>query len=180
MEVKDTFIEGLKIIQPKVFLDERGYFYEPYNQERFEALGLTMKFVQDNESKSSKGVLRGLHFQKPPYAQGKLLRVVNGAVLDVAVDLRKNSKTYGKHFSVILSEQNKTMFYIPEGFAHGFLTLQDNTIFDYKCTNVYHPESEAGILWNDSTLAIQWNIDNPTISKKDANNISFKDFVSPF
>lgn len=180
MEVKDTFIEGLKIIQPKVFLDERGYFYEPYNQERFDALGLTMKFVQDNESKSSKGVLRGLHFQKPPYAQGKLLRVVNGAVLDVAVDLRKNSKTYGKHFSVILSEQNKTMFYIPEGFAHGFLTLQDNTIFDYKCTNVYHPESEAGIIWNDSTLAIQWNIDNPTISKKDANNISFKDFVSPF
>lgn len=180
MEVKDTFIEGLKIIQPKVFLDERGYFYEPYNQERFEALGLTMKFVQDNESKSSKGVLRGLHFQKPPYAQGKLLRVVNGAVLDVAVDLRKNSKTYGKHFSVILSEQNKTMFYIPEGFAHGFLTLQDNTVFDYKCTNVYHPESEAGIIWNDSTLAIQWNIDNPTISKKDANNISFKDFVSPF
>ncbi len=180
MEVKDTFIEGLKVIQPKVFLDERGYFYESYNQETFEKLGLTMRFVQDNESQSSKGVLRGLHFQKPPYSQGKLLRVVNGAVLDVAVDLRKNSKTYGKHYSIILSKDNKTMFYIPEGFAHGFLTLEDKTIFDYKCTNVYHPESEGGIIWNDVTLAIDWKIDNPIISNKDAKNVNFKDFISPF
>ena len=139
-----------------------------------------MKFVQDNESKSSKGVLRGLHFQNPPYSQGKLIRVIKGEVLDVAVDLRKNSPTYGQHYKIILSEENKPMFYIPEGFAHGFLTLKDDTVFSYKCTNFYNKQSEGGIMWNDSVLNIDWNIKNPLISQKDKTNISFMDFVSPF
>lgn len=180
MEIQDTFIEGLKIIKPKVFFDKRGYFYESYNESAFRKAGLMMRFVQDNESKSNKGVLRGLHFQLPPYSQGKLIRVIKGRVIDVVVDLRKNSANYGKHYSIELSEENKLMFYIPEGFAHGFLTLEDNTIFNYKCTNVYHPESEAGIMWNDKDLEIDWNIENPIISDKDTKNISFKDFVSPF
>ena len=180
MEVRDTFIEGLKVIVPDVFHDNRGYFFESYNEKRFFEAGLTMKFVQDNESKSSKGVLRGLHFQNPPYSQGKLIRVIKGEVLDVAVDLRKNSPTYGQHYKIILSEENKPMFYIPEGFAHGFLTLKDDTVFSYKCTNFYNKQSEGGIMWNDSVLNIDWNIKNPLISQKDKTNISFMDFVSPF
>lgn len=180
MNIRNTFIEGLKIITPDVFKDNRGYFYESYNQQHFFDAGLTMKFVQDNESQSSKGVLRGLHFQNPPYAQGKLVRVIKGEVLDVAVDLRKNSSTYGQHYKIILNEGNKLMFYIPEGFAHGFLTLQDDTIFSYKCTNFYDKQSESGIIWNDKTLNIDWNIENPIISEKDKNNILFKDFNSPF
>ena len=180
MEVRDTFIEGLKVIVPDVFHDNRGYFFESYNEKRFFEAGLTMKFVQDNESKSSKGVLRGLHFQNPPYSQGKLIRVIKGEVLDVAVDLRKNSPTYGQHYKIILSEENKPMFYIPEGFAHGFLTLKDDTVFSYKCTNFYNKQSEGGIMWNDSVLNIDWNIKNPLICQKDKTNISFMDFVSPF
>lgn len=180
MEIRDTFIEGLKVITPKVFFDQRGYFYESYNEQNFNSLGLKMKFVQDNESKSQKGVIRGLHFQKPPYAQGKLIRVIKGEVLDVVVDLRKSSKTYGQHYKLLMNEDNKLMLYIPEGFAHGFLTLKDDTIFSYKCTNFYNKESEGGIMWNDPDLKIDWNIINPIISEKDTKNIRFKDFISPF
>lgn len=180
MEIIKTSIEGLLIIKPDVFKDERGYFFESYNKERFEREGLTMDFVQDNESKSSKGVLRGLHFQKPPFAQGKLVRVVKGSVMDVAVDLRKDSPTYGKWESVVLTEENKLEFLIPEGFAHGFLTLEDNTIFNYKCTNVYNKESEGSILWNDPDINIEWNIENPILSEKDKISALFKDFKTPF
>ena len=180
MEIIKTSIEGLLVIKPDVFKDERGYFYESYNQARFAKEGLDMTFVQDNESKSSKGVLRGLHFQKPPYAQGKLVRVVKGSVMDVAVDLRKDSPTYGKWESCILSEENKKMFWIPEGFAHGFLTLEDDTIFTYKCTNIYNKESEGSLRWDDADILIEWNIDNPTLSEKDKVSPLFKDFVTPF
>ena len=180
MEIIKTSIEGLLIIKPDVFKDERGYFFESYNKERFTKEGLTMNFVQDNESKSSKGVLRGLHFQKPPYAQGKLVRVVKGSVMDVAVDLRKDSPTYGKWESVVLSEDNKLQFWIPEGFAHGFVTLEDDTIFNYKCTNVYNKESEGSLLWNDPDINIDWNIENPILSEKDKVSPLFKNFEPPF
>ena len=180
MEIIKTSIEGLLIIKPDVFRDERGYFFESYNKERFAKEGLTMNFVQDNESKSSKGVLRGLHFQKPPFAQGKLVRVVKGAVMDVAVDLRKDSPTYGKWESVILSEENKLQFWIPEGFAHGFVTLENDTIFNYKCTNIYNKESEGSLLWNDPDINIDWKIDDPILSEKDKISPFFKDFETPF
>ena len=175
-----TEIDGVIIVEPRVFSDARGYFFESYNKERFAKEGLMMNFVQDNESKSSKGVLRGLHFQKPPFAQGKLVRVVKGSVMDVAVDLRKDSPTYGRWESRILSEDNKEMFWIPEGFAHGFLTLEDNTIFNYKCTNVYNKESEGCILWNDPDINIEWNIENPILSEKDKLSPLFKEFETPF
>ena len=180
MELIKTSIDGLLIIKPDVFKDERGYFFESYNKERFAKAGLMMDFVQDNESKSDKGVLRGLHFQKPPYAQGKLVRVIKGSVMDVAVDLRKGSPTYGKWESVVLTEENKLQFWIPEGFAHGFVALEDNTIFNYKCTNVYNKESEGSILWNDPDINISWNIDNPILSEKDKISPLFKNFKSPF
>ena len=180
MELIKTSIDGLLIIKPDVFKDDRGYFYESYNKERFAKAGLMMDFVQDNESKSDKGVLRGLHFQKPPYAQGKLVRVIKGSVMDVAVDLRKDSPTYGKWESVVLTEENKLQFWIPEGFAHGFVALEDNTIFNYKCTNVYNKESEGSILWNDPDINIIWNIDNPILSEKDKISPLFKNFKSPF
>ena len=180
MELVKTSIDGLLIIRPDVFKDERGYFFESYNKERFAKAGLNMDFVQDNESKSDKGVLRGLHFQKPPYAQGKLVRVIKGSVMDVAVDLRKDSPTYGKWESVVLTEENKLQFWIPEGFAHGFVALEDNTIFNYKCTNVYNKESEGSILWNDPDININWNIDNPILSEKDKISPLFKNFESPF
>lgn len=180
MELIKTSINGLLIIKPDVFKDDRGYFYESYNKERFAKVGLNIDFVQDNESKSSKGVLRGLHFQKPPFAQGKLVRVIKGAVMDVAVDLRKDSPTYGKWESVVLTEENKLQFWIPEGFAHGFVAMEDNTIFNYKCTNVYNKESEGSILWNDPDININWNIDNPILSEKDKISPLFKNFESPF
>ena len=180
MEIIKTSIEGLLIIKPDVFKDERGYFFESYNKERFAKEGLEMTFVQDNESKSNKGVLRGLHFQRPPFAQGKLVRVVKGSVMDVAVDIRKDSPTYGKWESRILSEDNKEMFWIPEGFAHGFVTLEDNTVFTYKCTNVYNKESEGSIRWNDPDININWNIDNPTLSEKDRISPLFNDLETPF
>jgi dTDP-4-dehydrorhamnose 3,5-epimerase len=180
MELIKTSIDGLLIIKPDVFKDERGYFFESYNKERFAKAGLNMDFVQDNESKSDKGVLRGLHFQKPPYAQGKLVRVIKGSVMDVAVDLRKESPTYGKWESVVLTEENKLQFWIPEGFAHGFVALEDNTIFNYKCTNVYNKESEGSILWNDPDINISWNIDNPILSEKDKISPLFKNFETPF
>lgn len=180
MKIIKTPIQGLFVIEPKVHYDDRGYFFESYNKERFASHGLDMEFVQDNESKSSKGVLRGLHFQKPPYAQGKLVRVLQGRVRDVAVDIRKGSPTYGKYYSIELDSEKKNMFYIPEGFAHGFITLEDNTIFSYKCTNIYNKESEGAIIWNDEAIGIDWNIDNPILSERDRLNPSFKEFDSPF
>lgn len=180
MKIIKTPIEGLVIIEPDVFRDERGYFFESYNYKRFADNGLDMVFVQDNESKSSKGVVRGLHFQRPPFAQGKLVRVFQGRVLDVAVDIRKNSPTYGESYSIELDSIDKKMFYIPEGFAHGFVTLEEDTIFAYKCTNVYNKESEGSLLWNDKDLAIDWKIENPILSERDKNNPIFKDLNSPF
>ncbi|MBC8321870.1 MAG: dTDP-4-dehydrorhamnose 3,5-epimerase [Bacteroidetes bacterium] len=180
MEIVKTKIPDLYIVKPRVFEDNRGYFFESYNKEAFTSYGIDQNFVQDNESKSGKGVLRGLHFQKPPYSQGKLVRVMNGAVLDVAVDLRKGSGTYGQWASVELNHDNKWMYWIPPGFAHGFVTLEDDTVFFYKCTNVYNKESEGSILWNDPDLNIDWKIENPTLSAKDKESTLFKDFVSPF
>jgi dTDP-4-dehydrorhamnose 3,5-epimerase len=180
MQVIPTFIPDLLIIQPTVFEDERGYFYESYSKALFEKNGIIADFVQDNQSLSQKGVLRGLHFQNPPFAQGKLVRVIKGAILDVAVDIRKNSKTYGQHVDIELNEHNKTMLWIPPGFAHGFLTLENNTIFSYKCSNVYNKASEDCILWNDETLAIDWKIANPVLSEKDKIGKKFKDFQSMF
>ncbi len=180
MEVIKTKIPDLYIVKPRVFEDHRGYFFESYNKEMFLRNGIDQNFVQDNESKSSKGVLRGLHFQKPPFAQGKLVRVMQGAVLDVAVDIRKNSPTYGQWASVELTHNNKWMYWVPPGFAHGFVTLEDNTVFFYKCTNVYNKESEGSILWNDPDLNIDWKMENPILSDKDKTSPLFKDFVSPF
>lgn len=180
MQLIETGFEGLFLLQPKVFKDPRGYFYESYNLHQFEKLGLNLNFIQDNQSLSGKGILRGMHFQKPPHAQGKLVRVVKGAVQDVVIDIRKDSKTYGQHFSVILSEENFTMMYIPEGFAHGFETLEDNTIFSYKCTDVYHPESEGGLMWNDEAFNIQWEIADPILSEKDKIHTKFSEFKSDF
>lgn len=165
----NTEIEGVYIIETTVFGDQRGYFMETYNENDFKEAGLNVEFVQDNQSKSKKGVLRGLHFQNK-YPQGKLVRVLKGKVFDVAVDLRKNSKTYGKWVGVELSEENKRQFYVPEGFAHGFVVLSDEAEFAYKCTEFYHPEDEGGILWNDSDIGIDWPIDNIEeilLSKKD-------------
>lgn len=180
MQIIKTSIEGLLIIKPTVFEDGRGYFYESYNEIAFKNEGITDKFVQDNQSLSQPGVLRGLHFQKPPYAQGKLVRVIKGAVLDIAVDIRKNSPSYGKHVDIVLDEKNKLMLWIPVGFAHGFLTLDSDTIFSYKCTNVYNRESEECILWNDSDININWNIKQPNLSEKDKQGKHFSDFISPF
>jgi len=180
MEIIKTPLEGLLIIKPDVFEDDRGYFFESFNHGRFLNRGLDLKFLQDNESKSKKGVLRGLHFQAPPFAQGKLVRVMRGSVLDVAVDIRKYSPTYGKWESIILSGQNKWMYWIPEGFAHGFATLEDDTIFFYKCTNIYNKASEGSILWNDPDLNINWGIQDPVISDKDRISPKFKNFISPF
>ncbi len=181
MKFLRTEIPDVILIQPKVFGDERGYFFESFQQEKFnDFVGKETRFVQDNESKSSKNVLRGLHFQAPPFAQGKLVRVIKGAVLDVAIDIRQNSPTYGKHVALTLSEENKNQLFIPEGFAHGFLTLEDNTIFQYKCTNYYAPQSEQSILWNDFTLNIYWGIENPLLSQKDIDGVAFENFSSPF
>jgi dTDP-4-dehydrorhamnose 3,5-epimerase len=180
MEVIETEVKGLLIVKPRVFADARGYFFESYNEDVFKKHGIDAHFMQDNQSLSSSNVLRGLHFQAPPFDQGKLVRVITGAVLDVAVDIRKGSPTYGKHVALELNEENKTMFFIPPGFAHGFLTLRDNTIFSYKCTNVYNKESEGCVLWNDADLGIDWNCPNPILSEKDIAGTPFKSFVSPF
>lgn len=158
IKVTSCGIEGLYVIEPTVFPDSRGYFVETYNQKDFEEAGLNMVFVQDNQSMSVKGVLRGLHFQKQ-YPQGKLVRVIRGKVFDVAVDLRSSSETYGKWFGVELSAENKKQFYIPEGFAHGFLVLSDEAEFTYKCTDFYHPGDEGGIYWNDAEIGIEWPIE---------------------
>lgn len=155
---KETGIEGLYVIEPTVFEDNRGYFLETYNKKDFEEIGITTEFVQDNQSKSTKGVLRGLHFQKQ-FPQAKLVRVIKGEVYDVAVDLRKDSKTYGKYYGVILTEKNKLQFFIPRGFAHGFLVLSDEAEFTYKCDELYHPNDEGGIIWNDKKINIEWPLD---------------------
>lgn len=180
MRIEQVPISGLMIISPNVFEDPRGYFFESYSKKAFIEAGITEEFVQSNQSLSQKGVLRGLHFQHPPHAQSKLVRVIQGSVLDVALDIRKGSPTYGQHFSIVLSAENKTMFYVPVGFAHGFLTLEDNTIFSYKCGNYYNKPAEDGILWNDSDLNIDWNVENPILSEKDKVNTLFRDFNSPF
>ena len=180
MEVIETELNGLFVLKPKVFEDERGYFYESYNQNLFKQAGINFDFVQDNQSLSQKGVLRGLHFQNPPHAQGKLVRVITGGVYDVAVDIRKDSKTYGKWFGLELTEKNKWMMFVPPGFAHGFLTLENNTIFSYKCTNFYNKASEDCLLWNDNDLNIDWNFDKPLLSAKDLEGKPFKGFLSQF
>ena len=182
MKVKQTSISGLVVIEPKVFYDTRGNFFESYNQNLFiKKLG-NFKFIQDNESKSFKGVLRGFHFQKPPFEQAKLVRCIKGEVLDVAVDLRKNSKTYGKYFGVILSCENKRQLFIPRGFAHGFLVLSDSATFAYKVDNIYAPDYDAGIRWNDKELNIKWGLSESELlcSEKDAALPFFEDFESPF
>lgn len=180
MEFIETPIKDLFIVKPKVFEDSRGHFFESYTSKSFLEKKIQADFVQDNQSLSQKGVLRGLHFQAPPYTQGKLVRVIKGAVLDVVLDIRKKSSTFGQHFSIELSEQNKTMLWVPEGFAHGFSTLQNDTIFSYKCTNYYNKESEGCILWNDSSLAIDWKTENPTLSEKDKMGVLFNNLISPF
>ena len=180
MEIIKTPIEGLLVINPKIFGDDRGYFFESWSEESFAKNGLDLDFVQDNQSLSSKGVLRGLHFQNPPFAQGKLVRVIKGAVLDVVVDIRKESATYGQHFSIELNEENKTIFWIPPGFAHGFVTLEDDTIFTYKCTGVYNSASEEALLWSDKDLNIDWGAIKPLVSDKDLVAGSFKNFKSQF
>ena len=182
MRVIDTEIEGLKILEPRVFTDARGYFFESYSKRLFDEEVDKVDFVQDNESCSSFGVIRGLHFQMPPHAQAKLVRCVQGAVLDVAVDIRKGSPTYGRHVAVELTEDNHRQFYIPHGFAHGFAVLSENAIFQYKCDDYYHPESEGGISLFDPILDIDWHIDleKARLSEKDKNHILLKDFESPF
>ncbi|MEW6469155.1 MAG: dTDP-4-dehydrorhamnose 3,5-epimerase [Bacteroidota bacterium] len=180
MELIPTPLKDLFIIQPRVFEDARGYFFESYSKKLFEQAGINTEFVQDNQSMSQKNVLRGLHFQNPPYAQGKLVRVLKGAVLDVAVDIRKKSATYGRHLTMRLDEKNKTMLFIPPGFAHGFLTLEDETVFFYKCTNFYHKQSESTLLWNDPELNIRWGVSDPILSDKDKNGTPFRDLNSMF
>lgn len=173
MQVRTTSIEGLVEIFPRVFEDERGAFFESFNEDSFKKAGLPTNFVQDNQSFSKKGVLRGLHFQKAPFAQGKLVRVISGRVLDVAVDIRPDSPTFGKYEVFELDGKQNNFAYIPEGFAHGFLTLED-AIFSYKCTNLYDKASESGIIWNDADLAIEWSVENPLVSEKDIILPTFK------
>lgn len=182
MEVIKTDIEGLVIIEPKVFGDARGYFFESFSQRDFDEKVGKVSFVQDNESKSCFGVLRGLHFQLPPFAQAKLVRCVKGKVLDVAVDIRKGSPTYGKHVATELTEDNHRMLFIPQGFAHGFSVLSETAVFQYKCDNYYAPQSEGALQWNDKDLNINWLIpeNNVILSEKDKHHTLFKDFESPF
>ena len=175
-------IKGLYIIEPKLWRDDRGYFYESYSKKYFEDEGIIADFVQDNQSLSQKGTLRGLHAQKNPSAQGKLVRVIRGSVMDVAVDIRAKSPTYGQYVSIELNEENHKMLWVPPGFLHGFVTLEDNTIFTYKVTKLYDKDSEIGTLWNDKDLNIDWGIDPSEVilSEKDTQLPAFKDFKSPF
>ena len=182
MEVIKTAIDGVVIIEPKVFKDQRGYFFESFSQREFEAKVRKINFVQDNESMSSYGVMRGLHFQRPPYTQSKLVRCVKGKVLDVAVDIRKGSPTYGQHVAVELSEDNHRQFFVPRGFAHGFAVLSDTAVFQYKCDNFYAPQADGGISIKDERLGIDWKIptDMVILSEKDTLHSCLKDFDSPF
>ncbi|MBP5546228.1 MAG: dTDP-4-dehydrorhamnose 3,5-epimerase [Bacteroidales bacterium] len=183
MNVIDTEIEGLKIIEPRIFGDARGYFFESFNERDFAAqTGIEVRFIQDNESKSRYGVVRGLHFQQPPFAQSKLVRVVKGRVLDVAVDIRRGSPTYGRHVAVELTEENHRQLFLPKGMAHGFAVLSDEVLFQYKCDEYYHPESEGAIAWDDPTLAIDWRLPKGDVllSEKDSHHPKFNEFVTPF
>lgn len=182
MNVIRTEIEGLAVIEPRIFRDSRGYFFESFSERDFAEQVAPVRFVQDNESKSSYGVVRGLHFQKPPHAQAKLVRVVKGRVLDVAVDLRTGSPTYGKHFAVELSEENHRQFFIPKGFAHGFSVLSEEVVFQYKCDNYYAPQSEGSVLWNDPQIGVDWGIPEEDIilSEKDKKGPLFKDLEKIF
>ena len=182
MNIIQTPIEGLLVIEPRVFKDARGYFIETYNEQRYHEAGIDAVFVQDNQSCSSYGVVRGLHFQLPPYSQAKLVTCTLGRVLDVAVDLRKGSKTYGRWFATELSEDNHRQFFIPRGFAHGFSVLSEKAVFAYKCDNLYHPEAEGGLLLSDPTLNIDWQVpaDKRIISEKDTKHPLFSEFSSPF
>ena len=182
MNFTKTSIEGLFIIEPRVFKDGRGYFFESYSKAKFEEAGINIDFVQDNQSFSAKGTVRGLHAQFAPHAQAKLVRVIQGRVLDVAVDVRKGSPTYGKYETIELSAENQLQFLIPQGFLHGFATLEDNTIFAYKVNNYYAKECETGVIWNDPTLAIDWGVDpaDALISPKDELLPTFADYVTPF
>ncbi|MFT6716493.1 MAG: dTDP-4-dehydrorhamnose 3,5-epimerase [Saprospiraceae bacterium] len=173
MRVINEFLNGAKLIEPDVFQDGRGSFYESFNQAKLKSILGDVNFVQDNQSLSEKHVLRGLHFQKNPYSQGKLVRVISGSVLDVIVDLRQDSPSYGKHESVVLSGKNLLMLWVPPGFAHGFLTLEDNTLFFYKVSNYYNKESEVCLKWDDKSLGINWNCKSPFLSSKDKQGISF-------
>ena len=182
MEIIKTNIEGVVIIEPRIFKDDRGYFFESFSQREFEEKVCKTTFVQDNESKSSYGVLRGLHFQKPPFAQSKLVRVIKGAVLDVAVDIRKGSHTFGQYVSVELTGENHRQFFIPRGFAHGFSVLSEEVIFQYKCDNFYSPQSEGAIAWNDPDLNIDWRIpaEKVVLSEKDSKHPRLKDWQNVF
>ena len=182
MEVIKTAIEGVFIIRPRVFTDARGYFFESFSQREFDEKVGPVRFVQDNESMSQYGVMRGLHFQRPPFTQSKLVRCVRGAVLDVAVDLRKGSPTYGQHVAVELSEENHLQFFVPKGFAHGFSVLTETAVFQYKCDEFYHPEADDGISILDQSLGIDWRIpaDKAILSEKDTKHLNLKDFETPF
>ncbi len=182
MNTIKTAIEGVVIIEPRIFEDERGYFFESFSQREFDEKVAPIRFVQDNESKSTYGVLRGLHFQIPPYAQSKLVRCIKGRVLDVAVDIRKGSPTYGRWVSCELTEENHRQFFIPQGFAHGFCVLSETAVFQYKCDNFYHPEAEGAITWNDPTLNIVWQIpsNNIILSEKDKHHPLLQKMITPF
>lgn len=182
MEVIKTILDGVVIIEPRVFKDVRGYFFESFSQQEFDEKVMPIKFVQDNESMSSYGVMRGLHYQKMPYTQSKLVRCVKGAVLDVAVDIRKGSPTFGRHVAVELTEDNHRQFFIPKGFAHGFAVLSETAIFQYKCDNFYHPEADGGISIRDESLGIDWEIpmEAATLSEKDLRHACLKDAVLDF
>lgn len=183
MNVIDTEIAGVKIIEPRIFGDSRGYFFESFSVRDFaEQTSINVTFVQDNESKSRYGVVRGLHFQKPPYAQSKLVRVVEGKVLDVAVDIRRGSPTYGRHVAVELSGENHRQLFLPKGMAHGFAVLSKEVVFQYKCDEYYHPESEGAIAWDDPTLAIDWRLPKADVilSEKDSHHPKFNEFTTPF
>ena len=182
MNLIKTKLDGLVVLRPTVFKDNRGYFMESYNQKNINKLLGNVNFIQDNESESSRGVLRGLHFQKPPYTQAKLVRCLKGGVLDVALDLRKDSKTYGIFETISLTEENKKQLFIPKGFAHGFIVLSKSAILSYKVDNYYNPESESGIIWNDPDLNIDWNINKNEIivSEKDKNLPTFNEIINPF
>ena len=179
MKVEQTNFSELLVLTPQIFTDERGYFIETYNREKINKICGT-NFVQDNESLSNKGILRGLHFQRPPFAQAKLIRVIVGSILDIAVDLRKGSATYGDHFSFIISDKNKKQLFIPIGFAHGFLSIENNTIINYKCSEYYNKDSEDSLIWNDKNLSIEWGVNNPILTDKDKNANNFINFESPF
>ncbi|MDC1109329.1 dTDP-4-dehydrorhamnose 3,5-epimerase [Flavobacteriaceae bacterium] len=182
MNLIKTKLDGLVLLKPTIFNDNRGYFMESYNQKNINKLIGNVNFVQDNESQSSRGVLRGLHFQKPPFTQAKLVRCLNGSVLDVALDLRKDSKTYGHFETTVLSSKNQEQLFVPKGFAHGFVVISKTAIFSYKVDNYYNPDSESGIVWNDLDLNIDWKINKAEIivSEKDAKLHSFNNFLSPF